>query len=384
MKIAYIPGAFFPDPGGAQVQTHNLANIMNNNSNKADVLLLNKSNVKYKNYRILYFNKIIINLVYILNYYFNLNLNFILKRHLKNIKESENYNIWHFIFLNYKSLLIIDALYEIDKNIIVTFQGADIQINKKINYGNRLNKKYDKLLKTVIPKIKFFTAISNNIHNDLLKIGIKNNKIFVIPNGVPLEKFIKLRKKFHNKKNKTLELITVARYAEKKKGFDLIPKLVKNLNKINIDFKWTLIGKNTEQIFKNKIINLNKNKFRVFENLNINKEYFFPSKKIINRYLKSDIYINLSRIESFGITFVEALSANIPVITFNTKGANEIIVNNVNGFIIRKKNFEHFCNKIKSVSKNKSFFKNKPVRSATEYDLVKLKYKYLKLYQLDL
>ena len=33
MKIAYLPGAFFPDPGGAQVQVHNLANIMHENGN---------------------------------------------------------------------------------------------------------------------------------------------------------------------------------------------------------------------------------------------------------------------------------------------------------------------------------------------------------------
>ena len=45
MKIAYIPGVFFPNPGGAQVQVHNLANIMNKEKNDADVLLLNKTNI---------------------------------------------------------------------------------------------------------------------------------------------------------------------------------------------------------------------------------------------------------------------------------------------------------------------------------------------------
>lgn len=384
MRIAYVPGVFFPDPGGAQVQAHNLANIMNKNPIKADILLLNKSNIRYKNYNILYFNKILINLIYILNYYFGINIKFILKKHLKKIKEEKEYNVWHFIFLNYKTLLIIDALYEIDKNIIVTFQGADIQINKKISYGNRLDEKYNKLLKSVIPKIKFFTAISYNIYNDLLKLGIKNKKIILIPNGVPLKKFIKYRNISQSKKSKILKLITVARYAEKKKGFDLIPLVLSKLIKFKINFEWTIIGKNTNQIFKNKIVNLNKKKFRVFENLNIEKEYFFPSKKIINEYLKSDLYINLSRIESFGITFVEALSANVPVITFNTKGAKEIVINNFNGFIIKKKKFDNFCSKIKKISKNKSYFKMNPFKSANKYDLNKLKNNYLKLYQLDL
>ena len=69
MKIAYLPGAFFPDPGGAQVQVHNLANIMNNKKNKADVLLYNRTNVKNKKYNINYLNKFIINLVYLFDYY---------------------------------------------------------------------------------------------------------------------------------------------------------------------------------------------------------------------------------------------------------------------------------------------------------------------------
>ena len=47
-----------------------------------------------------------------------------------------------------------------------------------------------------------------------------------------------------------------------------------------------------------------------------------------------DLYINLSRIESFGITYVEALAANIPIITFNSKGVNEIVSDNYNGYIL--------------------------------------------------
>ena len=69
MKIAIIPGAFFPDPGGAQVQAHNLSNIFNKKKIQSDILLLNKTNIKKKNYKIKYLNKFIINLVFIFDYY---------------------------------------------------------------------------------------------------------------------------------------------------------------------------------------------------------------------------------------------------------------------------------------------------------------------------
>ena len=48
MKLAIVPGAFFPDPGGAQVQAHNLANIFNKKKLKTNLLLFNKTNLKKK------------------------------------------------------------------------------------------------------------------------------------------------------------------------------------------------------------------------------------------------------------------------------------------------------------------------------------------------
>ena len=384
MKIAYLPGAFFPDPGGAQVQVHNLANIMNDKKNKADVLLYNRTNIKNKKYNINYLNKFIINLVYLFDYYLMIDINFILVFYLRKILKNEKYDVWHFIFLNYKSLIIIKSLHELNQNIIVTFQGADIQINNKINYGNRLDKKYDRLLKNTIPKVKIFTAISKNIYLDLLKIGINKNKIVLIPNGVPLNKFKKLKKNFKKKNQNKIKLITVARYAEKKKGYDLVQKIVNNLNKLKIEFEWTIIGKNTYKLLNNSTISKYRKNFKIFENFFIYNEYFFPSKKIILKYLNSDLYINLSRIESFGITFVEALSANIPVLTFDTKGANEIIKNNYNGVIVKGNSNIYFCKKILKFKKNKNLFSINSLKSAQKYDLDKLKEKYLKIYQLDL
>ena len=233
-------------------------------------------------------------------------------------------------------------------------------------------------------KVKIFTAISHNIFVDLINLGVKRNKIVQLPNGIPLKKFINIKKKFKNNKQRKLKLITVARYAEKKKGFDLVPKIVDELNNLKLNFEWTIIGKNTKKLLLNKTININKKKFKILENLFIQNESFFPAKKLILNYLKSDIYLNLSRIESFGITFVEALATNLPVLTFNTKGANEIIINKHNGYIIEGNNIKSFCRKILSFNKNKNLFKSKPYNSSLKYDLEKLKKEYIKIYQIDL
>ena len=82
------------------------------------------------------------------------------------------------------------------------------------------------------------------------------------------------------------------------------------------------------------------------------------------------MYINLSRIESFGITFIEALASNIPIITFNTKGVNEIVKNNINGFILD--NEDQLLEKIIDVYNNRELLndmENNLLETAKIYDL---------------
>ena len=88
------------------------------------------------------------------------------------------------------------------------------------------------LLKKVIKRIDIVQAISNNIVVDLKKLGVQKKNIIQIPNTVYTKKI----KNFKPSKNKTkyLKLLTVARFAEKKKGFDFIEFLVNQLkDKIN-------------------------------------------------------------------------------------------------------------------------------------------------------
>ena len=52
------------------------------------------------------------------------------------------------------------------------------------------------------------------------------------------------------------------------------------------------------------------------------------------------MYVNLARIESFGVTIIEAHAAGLHVVSFNTKCSNEIITNNQNGFIVNEYSYE--------------------------------------------
>lgn len=68
MKIAFISGVFFPLPGGAQVQLHNLANSLIKKGHEVDVYILNKTNIKNNLYNIIIINKFIISFFFTWNY----------------------------------------------------------------------------------------------------------------------------------------------------------------------------------------------------------------------------------------------------------------------------------------------------------------------------
>ena len=382
MKIALIAGIFFPHPGGAQVQIHNLANKLCEKNIKVDCYIFDRSNLKNNNYKIILLNKLILSFVFILKYYLNFNLNFILKIYLNKIVKKNKYDLWHFNFINYKSLMMIDCLKDLNQKILVTFQGVDIQLDEEINYGYRLDKKYEKHLKNTLKNIDKFSCLSNTIKKDLLKLNVPPKKICSIPNAVEIQKFQKL--KIDRIKNEKINLITVARFSEQKKGFDLLPELLEKLIGLNLDFHWTIIGKNTKELFKKDIIKKNSEKFTIIDDLINFDETYLPSSNLINKYMSSDIYLNLSRIESFGITFVEALASGIPVVSFDTKGVNEIIKNQYNGYIIEGKNLASISKKIVEIAHDRSLIKILKVgivNSSKNYDLNLVTNKFLDLYK---
>ena len=147
-------------------------------------------------------------------------------------------------------------------------------------------------------------------------------------------------------------MITVARMAYLKKGFDLINYIIPLIVNI-LDFKWIIIGKNSNLLLNEPNINKYKDKFIFINEIKNNEELFFPHSTLINYYLQSDLYINLARIESFGVTLIEAMACDLPILSFDTKGANELIKSGINGSLVPSNNFTEFAKKIIDFSKFK-------------------------------
>ena len=130
-----------------------------------------------------------------------------------------------------------------------------------------------------------------------------------------------------------------------------------------------MVGRGSDKLKEKKFIKTHSNKFNIISEISNKNETYFPNSKLIKIYKKNDIYVNLARVESFGITIIEAIAAGLPVFTFNTKGANELVKNNINGYIVNKYNSMLMANSIKIKFKKGLIKKNKILNTVSKYDL---------------
>ena len=167
MKIAFIPSTFLPWHGGAEIQAHNTANKLAELGHDVDIFLLDKTKIDNRRYNTIKLNKLLINIIFILKYYFRINFNFLLKYYFNKICINKKYDVWHFQSVNFKTLMYLKVLKQLKQKVVVTFQGADIQKDESILYGYRFDRKYENFLSENIHFFDKVFAISDDIIKEL-------------------------------------------------------------------------------------------------------------------------------------------------------------------------------------------------------------------------
>ena len=141
-------------------------------------------------------------------------------------------------------------------------------------------------------------------------------------------------------------------------------------NKVN--FKWKIIGENINFLLQNNFYKTHNHLFDIINNIeNIDEEYF-PHTDLIKHYKSSDLYVNLSRIESFGVTYIESLASKVPIISFSGKGSDEIVKDKINGILINKDNILDFADEICKINEDKNIIddmRDNCLNSIKKFDL---------------
>ncbi len=166
-----------------------------------------------------------------------------------------------------------------------------------------------------------------------------NTKCVYIPNTIDY-----LPSKVSNLKTK--RLISVGRLSREKAYDDLLDIYIK-IHDIDPTWRLDIIGDGAQKnLLGDKIYSLG-----LQESVEL---HGFQKKDYINRLLKdSSIYLMSSITESFGIVLIEAMSFGLPCIAFDSaEGANELIKNNYNGYLVPNRDKDLYVKKVLKVMKD--------------------------------
>ena len=108
--------------------------------------------------------------------------------------------------------------------------------------------------------------------------------------------------------DKDLEIITVGRIEENKNQLIVARAIEEHLLRNGYSITYTVVGKPMKQNYLEKL--------KAYDFLTIHK--FCNKEELIDLYRKADLFVLMSHQESFGLTYVEAMSQGLPVIY--TKG----------------------------------------------------------------
>ncbi len=246
------------------------------------------------------------------------------------IKE-ENINIVHhilpfYIGRTFNPLLLFGRGY---KKVIGPIQ-TPLDYDNKDMRNNKLFQQKDKgLASGILIKIYDFcfgwlsdltlrradaiVVINQEAKKMLVKRGIDPQKISIIPPGINTKEFV-----VGNKKNRRIELITVG-YLMKRKGVELIINSMKDIVKENKGVILRIVGDGPQKKnLENQVKKLGLGEQVIFEGL-------VPHDEVAKLYQQADIFVSMSRSESWGQMYLEAMASGLAVVTSRTVGSESII-----------------------------------------------------------
>ena len=344
MKIIHFTPSFLPVVAGAEIVVHNLASQQQAAGHDVYVLAPWKSwrDIKSQvSYKILpLFPRMKVDFIYGVTFS-SRSWKLLLQSLICLYQQIHNFNIWHVHTLYPAGCACIDILKNKCK-LVCTSHGMDIQTLKKINYGVRLDPVVDQMIRKKIHAFDAVIAISQSIRKEYRMLNIDPSKIYDIPNGALTDHISRrnvnkaLVRKKYNLPEKKILLLTIGRN-HPKKGFNQIPQIARVVSDAGFDFVWLMVGNDMDDIKqKAKTIGVEEY-FRFIKEIgkddNDDNNFILPGNALIDIYKTADIFIFPTLIESFGLIFIEAMAAQLPVITTNAPGASDAIVHNVNGLI---------------------------------------------------
>ncbi|MDT2966209.1 glycosyltransferase family 4 protein [Enterococcus casseliflavus] len=233
---------------------------------------------------------------------------------------------------------------------IITVRSTDI--NFFLKYYKNLKKLGNDILLNAEKVIFLSSSYKKRMLNQYIYENNKssiNSKCICVPNGIDNIFFDKEKKLEVNKssKDKKINILTVGRI-EKNKNQLFVCEVLKSLVDDGYDIRYNLVGKFSNEKYRNRIMC-----YPFVSYLGIKTK-----EELINIYSNADIFVMISRSETFGLSYAEAISQNTPIIYSKFEGFDGQFAEGKVGYHVDKSSRIDLKEKIVQIINEEDKFKN--------------------------
>lgn len=225
---------------------------------------------------------------------------------------------------------------------VVRSVGYDVQKFEDIDYGVRLDPDVDALIRRWIPTCSKMVALSESVVTDCKEIGVPKDRVVTIPCAVELDRFestdvdrSKIRKR-HDVPTADFVFLAVGRN-HPKKGFDVLVEAASILVENGVDgFHVAFAGKDMDAIRKQAADLGITDRVTILGEIGDEPDarlFQAPPTSIIELYKAADAVVFPSLLESFGNVQIEAMAAEVPLISTDAPGCRDVVQDGENGLV---------------------------------------------------
>ena len=254
--------------------------------------------------------------------------------------------------------------------VVTTLHGTDITL-----VGREAS--YEPVVTWSINQSDAVTAVSDSLVRDTLKHFSVKRPIRMIPNFIDFERFNK-KPRQHFKDliapNSERIIVHTSNFRKVKRVEDVVR--IFNIIQQKVPAKLLLIGDGPER----------SNIEKVCRELHVcDKVTYLGKQEAIEEILSiCDLFILPSESESFGLSALEAMACEVPVISTNTGGLPEVNIHGKTGFLSDIGNYEEMAENALSLLSNNDLlieFRKNALEQAKKFDLNLVLNQYVEVYE---
>ena len=195
-------------------------------------------------------------------------------------------------------------------------------------------------------------------------------KSVVIPNGVDKYWLNHIRLNNCNIKEKKIRILTVGTI-EKKKNHIMTAKALSLLKERGHNVEYRVVGKILDRDIYNQLIKYPFVKY--FSHM--------PKETLIEQFREADIFVMVSRFETFGLVYVEAMTQGLPLVYSKGQGFDKQFKEGEVGYHADSNSPDDICHAIERVLKDYENISKKVPLLAQKFDWAIIAKKYCHLYE---